>query len=122
MPNVNKIHLIGHLGHDPELRTSGAGNAFTNFRIAETENKKGKGGEWEKVTTWFSCTAFGKSAEWLCESASKGDPVYVEGTVGLDEWTSNDGTPRSSISVTCSRAVSLAPRVPRQSTDGDMPF
>ena len=37
MASVNKVTLLGNLGHDPEVRTTPAGNTVANFSVATTD-------------------------------------------------------------------------------------
>ena len=37
---VNKVILVGHLGADPEIRTTTSGKSVANLRIATTERRK----------------------------------------------------------------------------------
>ena len=47
---VNKVLLIGNLGADPELRSTGSGNAVCNLRLATTERRKDREGNWTDHT------------------------------------------------------------------------
>ena len=42
---MQKVMLIGNLGHDPEVKYSQQGTAIAQFSIATTERWKDKGGE-----------------------------------------------------------------------------
>jgi len=80
---------MGHLGADPEKGYTNSGTAFARLRIATSE--KTKTGEF---TTWHKVTVWGNWAENL--NASKGDLVYVEGSIRTNEWTDKEGNPRKS--------------------------
>ena len=41
--SVNKVMLIGRLGHDPELRNTGGGTAVVNLRLATSDRRKDGG-------------------------------------------------------------------------------
>jgi single-strand DNA-binding protein len=41
---INKVILIEHLGDEPEIRYTAAGNAITNIRLATTNIWKDKNG------------------------------------------------------------------------------
>lgn len=89
MPYLNKIMLIGHAGRDAELRFTSEGTAFCKFTLAVSDKVKG-----EKVTEWFDCTAFGKTAEYAGEDVKKGLAVYVEGKIQTEKWVDKSGQPR----------------------------
>ena len=85
--SFNKIILIGNLGKDPELRYTPAGDAVCDFTMATNERKKDKSGEFQDVTTWFRVTLWRKQAENAAKFLAKGRQVYIEGRLGMEEWT-----------------------------------
>ena len=93
--SVNKIILIGNVGSEPEMRFTGSGKPVADFTLA-TNRKYGD----EDLTTWFKVTAWNKLAETVNQYVYKGMSVYVEGSVGLDEWEGQDGQKRSRLAVT----------------------
>ncbi len=64
MRDLNKVQLIGHLGHDPEVRYLDNGTALTTFNIA-THHSYVAGEERQTETEWHRVTAWGKLGE-LC--------------------------------------------------------
>jgi len=97
--SFNKIILVGNLGRDPELRYTPAGDAVCSFSIATNEKKKDKSGEFQDVTTWFKVTLWRRQAENANKYLSKGSPVYIEGRLGIEEWTDRDGKERYTLAV-----------------------
>lgn len=88
------IVLSGHLGKDPEARVTANGMKVTSFSLAV------KTGYGEKAqSTWYRCTAFGKTAETAEKYLRKGQPVSVVGEPSLREWDKNDGTKGQSLEV-----------------------
>lgn len=80
MGGVNNVTIVGNLGHDPEVRYGTSGNAYSQIRLAVTEQVKVKGGEgYEDKTEWVRITIFGKTAENVAQYMSKGRQMYVEG-------------------------------------------
>mgnify|MGYP001381403093 CR=1 FL=1 len=98
--SFNKITLIGNLGKDPELRYTPQGDAVCSFTIATNERKKDKSGEFQDVTTWFKVTLWRHQAENAAKYLSKGRQVYIEGRLGVEEWTDRDGKERYTLAVT----------------------
>ena len=99
MASFNKIHLVGYLGRDPELRYTPDGTPVCNFSVATTERRKDKSGEFQDQTTWFRVSLFGRQAEVASQYLSKGRQVYVEGTLTQREYTDRDGNARTSLDV-----------------------
>src|SRR5262245_13984161 len=102
--------FLGRLNHDPELKRSAAGKSWCRISLAV-----GYGDAIERV----SCALFGENAEYVCRSMTKNDKLYIEGAIGLNEWTSRDGEKRTGLSVVASKAEAPAigrnkPQRPRQ--------
>src|SRR3989337_2060347 len=97
--SFNKIILVGNLGKDPELRYTPAGDAVCDLSVATTERKKDKSGEYQDATTWFRVTLWRKQAENAAKYLAKGRQVYIEGRLGLEEWTDRDGNTRQTLQV-----------------------
>lgn len=79
MAGLCKAIIVGNLGRDPEKRYTKDGKPLTRFSVAATTRRKGREGDWEDHTEWFSVTVFGQQAETLAERLTKGSRVYVEG-------------------------------------------
>jgi single-strand DNA-binding protein len=99
MSTVNKVILIGHLGRDPEIRYTQAGEAIANFSIATNEVWNDKSGQRQERTEWHRVEVFGKAAQVAREYLTKGRPVYVEGSLRYDEWTDKEGHKRNTTKV-----------------------
>ena len=97
--SFNKIIIVGNLGRDPELRYTPQGIAVCNFSLATNEKKRDKSGELQDVTTWFRVTLWRNQAENAAKYLTKGSPVYVEGRLGVEEWTDRDGNNRHTLEV-----------------------
>jgi single-strand DNA-binding protein len=112
--SYNKIHIIGNLGRDPELRYTPQGTAVCQFSVATNERRRDKAGEQQDITTWFRITAWGKQAETASKYLSKGRKVYVEGRLHMEEWTDREGKARQTLEVNASEIQFL------DSGSGDM--
>ncbi len=99
MANLNKVMLIGNLTRDPELRHTPSGMAIADFGLAVNRQRKGADGNRIDEVTFVDVTAFGKQAEVIQQYTRKGRPLFVEGHLKLDQWTSQDGQKRSKLSV-----------------------
>jgi len=97
--SFNKIIIVGNLGKDPELRYTPQGIAVCNLSVATTEKKKDKSGEFHDVTNWFRVTLWRQQAENAAKYLAKGRQVYIEGRLGVEEWTDRDGNNRFTLEV-----------------------
>jgi single-strand DNA-binding protein len=97
--SFNKIIIVGNLGRDPELRYTPQGIAVCSFSMATNEKKRDKSGEMQDVTTWFRVTLWRNQAENAAKYLTKGSPVYIEGRLGVEEWTDRDGNNRHTLEV-----------------------
>lgn len=78
---MNKTILCGRLGADPELRGS-----VLKLRLATSERRKDKDGNWSDHTEWHAVVVFGKRAEALHRLLRKGSRVLVEGKLRTSSW------------------------------------
>lgn len=90
MQGLNRVHLIGNLGVDPEVRFLAGGQAVASFRIATSESWTDKSGEKKEKTEWHRIVAWGKLAQLCGEYLAKGRQVYVEGKLQTREWTDKE--------------------------------
>ena len=111
MPNLNKVMLMGNLTRDPELRHTPSGTPVADFGLAINRRYKDGHGELQEEATFVDITAWGRQAEVLQEYVRKGDPLFVEGRLRLDEWEAKDGSgKRRMLKVVCQSFEFLARR------------
>ena len=91
---INKVILVGNLGQDPEMRTTGSGMAVCNLNIATTTRKKGQDGTWTDSTEWHRVVVFGRTAENAGQYLRKGRQVYIEGRLQTRKWQTKEGQDR----------------------------
>ena len=103
------VQIIGHLGNDPELRYTPAGQAVCNYSMATNRKYTNANGELITETTWFRVSSWGKRAEIDNQYLHKGQLVFVEGRLRPEVriWTGNDGNPRASYELTAERVLFL---------------
>ena len=95
MASINKVILIGNLGHDPEVRYTQSGSAICNVSIATTRKWKDKNsGEQQEESEWHRVVFYDRLAEIAGEYLKKGRPVYVEGRLQTRKWQDKDGQDR----------------------------
>ncbi len=84
-----QVPFFGNLTRDPELRVLDNSNYVVNFAVANTPRYH-KDGEWKNHTTLYQeCTAFGKLAQHIADSLTKGSRVVGIGNMRSREWESN---------------------------------
>ena len=107
MANLNKVMLIGNVGTDPEMRFTPSGNPVTSFRVATSRVYTTSEGERRQETEWFTVVAWRKLAESCNQFLTKGQRVYVEGSLRTRNWEGRDGQKRTSVEVIANRVLFL---------------
>ncbi len=79
MKDLNRLQLIGHLGHDPEVKYTEQGTARTTFSVATHRTWTDADGQAQTETAWHRITAWGRLAEICAQYLGKGARVDVEG-------------------------------------------
>lgn len=75
---MNKVILMGRLTATPELKQSQSGMYITRFSVAvDRPTKQGQ----EKQTDFVTCTAFGKTAEFITRYFEKGRRILLSGSI-----------------------------------------
>jgi len=90
---MNKVFLCGHVGKDPELKAAGSTN-MVSLSVATTSRIK-KGEEWVEKTEWHNVIFWGRTAEYVAKTASKGDVVTVSGEINYRKYTNKDGVEKN---------------------------
>jgi len=94
--SVNKVILIGHLGKDPEIRSTNDGTKVASLTLATSENWKDRtSGERKERTEWHRVVIFNDRLVDVAERfVKKGAKVYIEGALQTRKWTDNSGQER----------------------------
>lgn len=92
---------VGRLTADPVLRRTPNDVPVVNFTVAHTPRRQADDGSWEDAgeTLFLECTAWRLLAENVAASLSKGDPVTVDGVLGIRSYETDAGEKRQV--VTC---------------------
>ncbi|MEI8102255.1 MAG: single-stranded DNA-binding protein [Chlorobium sp.] len=105
---LNKVMLIGHLGNDPESRTTTSGQSVANFTLATNENFKDSSGNVQERTEWHRIVVWGKLAEICAQYLKKGRQVYVEGRLQTRNWDDpKSGEKKYTTEIVCSEMQML---------------
>ena len=80
--SVNKVILLGHVGKDPEIRSTTGGTLVANLSLATSERYKDQ----EERTEWHNLVVFSRGAEIIRDYVRKGSRLYVEGKIQTRSW------------------------------------
>jgi single-strand DNA-binding protein len=101
---LNKVMLLGNLGADPELKVTQGGQAVLKLRIATTESYLDRNNTRQEKTEWHSVTLWGKRGEALAKFLTKGERVFVEGSLRTSSYEKN-GEKRYSTEVNATNVI-----------------
>jgi single-strand DNA-binding protein len=98
MANLNKVMLIGRLTRKPEeiLLKSGSGRG-AKFGFAVNNRKlNSETGQWEEVAVFIDIEVWnrgenGTLATRVLETLDKGQQIFIEGHLKLDQWEDKNG-------------------------------
>lgn len=106
MKGLNKAYLIGHIGQDPELRTTANGKQVLKLSLATPFARK-VNDEWVESPDWHRLTLFDKQAEFIATYARKGDVLAVECAIRPNKWTDKDNVVRYEVNLIVERVLWL---------------
>ncbi|EHL30484.1 single-stranded DNA-binding protein [Legionella drancourtii] len=98
MAVLNKIQLIGHVGHSPRSTQTKENHPVASVSLATNESYR-RNGEWETITEWHHLVFFGKLAALAVERLQKGSQIYIEGKLRSNNWIDTEGVKRQSINI-----------------------
>ena len=97
---INKVILVGNLGNDPVLRKTGSGDSVANVSMYTDEFYTDRNGQQQKRTVRHRLTLWGAQAENLVKSCKKGQPIFVQGRIGYNEWVDRENVKHSDAEIT----------------------
>ena len=92
-----KLQVIGNLGKDC-LTNNVNGKTVMNFTVAHTEKFKDAQGNQKDKTIWVDC-AYWSDKTGIAPYLKKGTMVFVEGAPDVRNYTKNDGTAASALTL-----------------------
>ena len=122
MAGINKVILVGHLGRDPEVRTTESGAKVARFSLATTETFKDKNGERKDQTEWHNIICWRGLAETAEKYLNKGKLIYVEGKLRTRSWDDNTGAKRYTTEVYADNFIMLGAKTDGASYGGVPPM
>lgn len=99
--SLNKVTLIGNVGKDPEIRTTGEGKEIATLSLATSEYWNDKvTGEKKEKTEWHRVVVFSEGLVKVIKSmVRKGSRIYVEGSLQTRKWQDASGLDKYSTEV-----------------------
>lgn len=101
MATLNKVMLIGRLTRDPEPpRSMPSGGTVVKFGFAVGRSRKNpQTGQWENDPNplYIDCEVFSRPdskrnlPDLITQYVKKGDPLFIEGRLQLDQWEDKNG-------------------------------
>jgi single-strand DNA-binding protein len=98
MSGFNQAVLLGRLTAPPEELTTRTGKMFVKAVIATSVHQRGNDGASEEKTSFVPVTIFGRTAEIFLKYVQKGDMVHLVGRLDSNEWKTDAGEKRLSLS------------------------
>jgi single-strand DNA-binding protein len=87
-----RVILIGNLGGDAEVRSTGSERPVACFSVAVNQVRTTAGSAREESTEWFRVNVAGRQSE-FASRLQKGQRVLVDGRLQISRFQHRDGSP-----------------------------
>lgn len=108
----NRVLLIGHLGGDPDIRSTDTGKKWARLSLATNESFQNARGEKVTETQWHNLVAWGKQAEYVEKYMSKGCEVAVDGKLVSRSYVDKEGLKKYITEIHINDSLLLGERKP----------
>lgn len=124
MKGINKVILIGYVGQAPNIINTQGGNKMATASLATTDTYKDKQGERKDITEWHKLVfMMPKMAEYVENNVSKGDRLYIEGSLRTRKWQDKAGKDNYTTEILVSLIQNLTPKARDVEDESeDIPF
>ena len=129
--SANRVILVGHVGLEPEVRTLKNDRKVSHFNLASNFGWRDGKGDYQNRTDWHRIVCWGNMADYS-RKLSKGQHVYVEGSLRTREWTDENSKKHYITEVYADMVTPLGKKkdkeeegveaVPDEKTGDDVPF
>ncbi|NJK35893.1 MAG: single-stranded DNA-binding protein [Oscillatoriales cyanobacterium SM2_2_1] len=79
---LNRVHLIGRAGRDPEMKYFESGKVVCNFTLAVNRRTSNR----DEPPDWFDLELWDKTAEVAKNYVKKGKEIAVTGSLRIESW------------------------------------
>ncbi|GAI25747.1 unnamed protein product [marine sediment metagenome] len=86
MSNFNQVILMGNLTRDPKLSYTSTATAVVDFGLAVNRKWTKQDGSQGEEVLFIECQVFDKRAEVISKYFEKGNPIFVQGRLKLENW------------------------------------
>lgn len=114
---LNKVLLVGNIGADPELINKDTSRVRCTFTLATWELKKNEQGTLERIPSWHTVVAFGRTADFGVANLKKGEQVLVEGKLHSRKWEDKNGIKHSTYEIVAKAIYPLGKKEGRGQID-----
>ena len=92
--SLNKVMLIGNVGTEPEIKTTGGGTKIAKVSLATNRTFSDRSGQQQEKTEWHRLTFWDKMADLVEQYVKKGDRLYIEGRIEYSQTEDDTGNQR----------------------------
>jgi single-strand DNA-binding protein len=94
MRGLNKVLLIGNVGHDPEIKLLEGNIKVAKISLATTESYKDENGQTHANTEWHSIVLWRGLADLAEKYLHKGSLIHIEGKIKTRSYDDKQGNKR----------------------------
>lgn len=96
--NFNSVQLAGNLTRDPFVKVlPNSSTKVAELSLAVNRYFKKKNGEVDNKVAFIDLVCYDSAAEMVGLNFSKGDSIFVEGSLCQDRWEDSEGKKRSKV-------------------------
>lgn len=92
--SLNKVMLIGNVGAEPEIKTTGGGTKIAKVSLATNRTFNDRNGQQQEKTEWHRLTFWERLADLVEQYVKKGDRLYIEGRLEYSQTEDDKGNTR----------------------------
>jgi single-strand DNA-binding protein len=120
--SLNKVALLGHVGSDPEVRSTQNGGRVASFSLATSNQWTDASGNKQEKTEWHRLVVWNQGKMTLADVVEryvkKGAKLYVEGAIEYREWTDKDNQKRFTTEIKVRELILLGTSRAKGEDDG----
>lgn len=102
---MNEATIMGHIGKEPEIRTTSNGKKMAMFSVATSEYWKDKSGENQTQTQWHNIVAWGANADVAEKFLKKGMNIVVKGKITYNTYQDKAGENRTATQIVVEKII-----------------